>query len=358
MPFGRRIRRWKQRLAAWMRRWAATLDGTPSQSTPRDVAAPRRKAGPPAHWLAHIEKAGTALSWIEPGDPEIREREQAEHAAPDSPRAPTAVPSERLEVRDRFTAPRKRAPDPSTDTHRARPASGSTPPIASSKPATPSSHPPSRGEDSSRTSAVPRPPPASPTPGAIVHRREFASPPRPPPRLRSLPGSRPQVSQAPTPSKAPSPVELPPVARAAAPRAPAPVHPRIRIPRPAGVEAPPIAPARPAPLDRASPFRSVLHPVRPLASDVLAASRTDPRRTRPATPEPSASPPLAPPWPELARRGADPVRTPPPVAAPWPELLIPSDDPVERAFDELERTSRVDALAAQLGEKPWNASPS
>jgi len=143
------------------------------------------------------------------------------------------------------------------------------------------------------------------------------------------------------------------------------LHPRIRITRPAEIETTPrrSAPARPdslsrlAPPDRTSPFHRV-HPVRALAADLLPAARTDARRTRPATEEPAAAPPLAPPWPALARRGAEPVRPPPSVAAPWPELLIQSDDPVERALDELERTSRVDALAAQLGEKPWNASPS
>jgi hypothetical protein len=91
---------------------------------------------------------------------------------------------------------------------------------------------------------------------------------------------------------------------------------------------------------------------------VLPASCTDPRRTRPATPELPASPQLAAPWPELARRGADPVRPPPSIAAPWPELPFQRDDPIERALDEIERTSRVESLAAQLGEKPWNAWPS
>jgi hypothetical protein len=375
MPLGRRIRRWKRRLAALMRRWAATLDGTPARSTPRHAATPRREAGPPAHWLAHLEKAGAELSWIELREPASGEPQSAERPAPDAPSAPAPVPSRRPEILDRFTAPRKSAPRPSTATPRARPASEPTP----------QSHPPFRAEDSSRTPAVPPPPQP---PGAIVRRRAFASPP-PPPRLRSPSGPRPQTPLAPAPSRAPSPFELPPVSRAAAPieeapRHAPPLHPHPRITRPADVEAPPrrSAPAplatrsshRPLPFlpappnlsarpnspsrlalpDHASPF----HPVRPPAGDLPSASPPDPRRTRLATPEPPAAPPLAPPWPELARRSASAVRPPPPVAAPWPELLIPSDDPVERALDELERTSRVDALAAQLGEKPWNAWPS
>jgi hypothetical protein len=90
--------------------------------------------------------------------------------------------------------------------------------------------------------------------------------------------------------------------------------------------------------------------------------RSDPPRRRAAAdgaaPSPPPSPPIAPPWPELARRDAEGRAARPPAAAPWPELLAGDEQETERSFEELERAARLDALAARLGEEPWNASPS
>jgi hypothetical protein len=60
----------------------------------------------------------------------------------------------------------------------------------------------------------------------------------------------------------------------------------------------------------------------------------------------------------LARRDSQGVPPAPPAAAPWPELPVRKDEEAERALEELERAARIDALAARLGDEPWNASPS
>jgi hypothetical protein len=105
MPLRRRIRRWKRRLAAWMRRWAATLDGTPSRSTPRDAAAPRREAGPPAHW-PRTEKAERRS----PGSSrEAARREPSRQRATGWPALPSPF-RPGVKARDRFTAARKGPP--------------------------------------------------------------------------------------------------------------------------------------------------------------------------------------------------------------------------------------------------------
>jgi hypothetical protein len=120
---------------------------------------------------------------------------------------------------------------------------------------------------------------------------------------------------------------------------------------------PPIRDALPEPwvppmaTDPPSPFRSIR------LTDPLAP-QIDRRGRRPATGDLTTSSPVVAPWPDLARRSGDGDAPPRKAVAPWPELLVQSEDPVERSLDELERTFRVDALVAKLGEKPWNAWPS
>lgn len=365
MDVGRPFRAWRRRLAALMRRLAASLEGGAPKQVPPELA-PARETGPPAHWLERIARAGNALAWTGRGDSRPSDARPNGSAASDSisverdaadgprvvtrrdgPRDDSAKPAER--------APRRQPPLPAVPRSFVKPPPSSPAPQDGTRPRTaaPASTPWRR-----RLFGPPRihavPPPELPRSSPVPHEFDAA-----PPRFA-------HESARPAP---PAPPRLRPVRAAfedSTPRAPAPPNRAASLPPslPSSRRTP-VAP--PIDFTPAPPFASI-DPFLPSASldgdarsnhrsAVPHAPRVEPPRRRHATggaPDPAT---VRPPWPALARRESEGIPPAPPAAAPWPELPVREDEEAERSLEELERSARIDALAAGLGDEPWNASP-
>ena len=386
MGIGGRIRLWRLRLAALMRRVAASLEGDGARPSPPVVARPPHEPRPPAHWQARIEESGRPLAWIGPEEDRASDVVASDAASPASTSSePSGAESHVTPVKAnvrRAEPPRR----PAVAARRGGTAARPTPPAILRPPAIADRSPSPSSEQERTVPSMPTPlpmPPASsaPTPPRRGPPRLFAPP--PPPRKPAAPAPQPLASQLRSPQSTPAeelvqapaprrvthdsfrePAEAPlrprPVRTAAvetaprglsSPTRPSPPRPHAFAP---GDAAPPTAHARREPADLDAPSNQ-----RPAAANFL---RTDPPRSRSSTDGSFRAPPITPPWPELgsglARRQAEELPARPPAAAPWPELLAGDEQDAERSFEELERAARLDALAARLGDLPWNASPS